>query len=101
MEQADLAAAKELFGDAASTNPLDTFLPKTVKDFDDFAQMITNRYVLPHKDSKNYKVCVSGGERGGERLVRGWTRGTWAWRKGVKTKLQARQEGREASGRGG
>lgn len=68
MEQADLAAAKELFGDAASTNPLDTFLPKTVKDFDDFAQMITNRYVLPHKDSKNYKVCVPGGERGGEEV---------------------------------
>lgn len=55
VEQADYLAAKDLFGDVGGVN-LDGFLPKTVKDFEDYAQTLANRYILGHKDSKNYKV---------------------------------------------
>ena len=58
-------AAKDLFGvgeDDGGLN-LNTFLPKSLKDFEDYAQTLAAKYVLGHKDSKNYKVrvCVGGG----------------------------------------
>ncbi len=56
IEEADLKAAKELFGGADAGVDLDGFLPKSVKDFEDYAQTLASRYVLTHKDSKNYKV---------------------------------------------
>lgn len=58
VEEADLAAAKDLFGGGDGGINLDLFLPKSVKDFDDFAATLVNRYVLPHKDSKNFKVLI-------------------------------------------
>ena len=56
-------AAKELFGDVGGGVNLDSFLPKTVKDFEDYAQTLANRFVLCHKDSKNYKVNKHGGSK--------------------------------------
>jgi len=56
VEQSDFMAAKELFGDAKPGLNLDAFLPKSVKDFEEYAQTIANRYILAHKDSKNYKA---------------------------------------------
>ena len=53
-------AAKDLFGggeDDGGLN-LNTFLPKSLKDFEDYAQTLAAKYVLGHKDSKNYKVRV-------------------------------------------
>uniref|UniRef100_A0A7R9V7L7 Eukaryotic translation initiation factor 3 30 kDa subunit n=1 Tax=Chlamydomonas euryale TaxID=1486919 RepID=A0A7R9V7L7_9CHLO len=57
IEQADYAAAKELFGGGSGIN-LHTFLPKSVKDFEDFASEIVQQFFIPHKDNKNYKVLV-------------------------------------------
>ena len=57
VEQADFVAAKELFGDTGGIN-LDTFLPKSVKEFEDYANAIANKFILGHKDSKNYKMLV-------------------------------------------
>lgn len=42
MEEADFAAARELFGGADRS--LDDFLPKSLKDMDDFAQNLFYRY---------------------------------------------------------
>eukprot|EP00955_Chlamydomonas_euryale_P071556 361102-Chlamydomonas_euryale.AAC.2 len=42
IEQADYAAAKELFGGGSGIN-LHTFLPKSVKDFEDFASEIVQQ----------------------------------------------------------
>lgn len=47
---------------------LDKFLPRTLKDFEQFAAGIVGKYVTVHKDSKNYKgfikalfkVCACG-----------------------------------------
>ena len=60
MEQADYAAAKDLFGGAPEVGGinLDVFLPKSVKDFEDFAAALAARFVLPHRESKNYKMLV-------------------------------------------
>lgn len=55
VEQADLAAAKELFGDTPGIN-LDLYLPKSVKDFEEYATAIVNKYVACHKDNRNFKV---------------------------------------------
>ncbi|KAG1659642.1 hypothetical protein FOA52_010225 [Chlamydomonas sp. UWO 241] len=57
VEQADFEAAKALFGESSGIN-LATFLPKTVKDFDDFATELIQRFVVPHKGSKNYAALV-------------------------------------------
>ncbi len=51
---------------------LDVFLPKSLKEFEDFAAAIVSQYVVVHKDNKNYKaflkalikvpgVCAAGG----------------------------------------
>lgn len=41
VEQADFDAARELFG--ASGKPLEAFLPRDAKDFEDFAAEVVNR----------------------------------------------------------
>lgn len=56
-EQADYAAAKELFGDENQLN-LDSFLPKSLKDYEDYAAALVSRYVLIHRDAKNYKAFL-------------------------------------------
>lgn len=43
MEQADYESARELFGTVGK--PLEAYLPKSVKDFEDFAADIANRCV--------------------------------------------------------
>lgn len=60
VEQSDFDAARDLFsgvgGDANKS--LDDILPKTLKDFEDFADKIVNRYILPHRESKPYKAFL-------------------------------------------
>jgi site-specific recombinase XerC len=44
VEESDLRAAQELFGATnAATGQLDTMLPKTVKDFEEFSQLLVSR----------------------------------------------------------
>lgn len=84
MEQADYEAARELFGDAG-LKPLDSYLPKTLKEFEvgvgsaagdavaragaanrhqplrslqDFAAELVSRHVTPHRESKHFKAFV-------------------------------------------
>lgn len=57
-EQSDFVAAKDLFGGAGSDMDLEKFLPRTLKDFEQFAAGIVGKYVVPHKDSKNYKGFI-------------------------------------------
>jgi len=56
VEEADLRAAQELFG--GSGKGLDGMLPKTLKDFEDYADNLVGRYVAIHKDSKNYRAFL-------------------------------------------
>jgi hypothetical protein len=44
VEEADYAAAKELFGGGgSSSNPLDSMLPKSSKDMEEYATLLANR----------------------------------------------------------
>lgn len=56
VEQADYDAARDLFQDVRK--PLDSYLPKSLKEFDEFATEIVARHVTIHKDSKQYKAFV-------------------------------------------
>lgn len=56
-EQSDMAAAKDLFGEEHQVN-LDLYLPKTVKEFEDFAAALAGKYITSYKDSKHYKVFL-------------------------------------------
>ncbi|GAX80524.1 hypothetical protein CEUSTIGMA_g7962.t1 [Chlamydomonas eustigma] len=60
IEQADYVAAKELFGGMQLDGGLDIdkFLPKTVKDCEDYAAALAAKYILGHKDGKNYKALL-------------------------------------------
>ncbi|EFJ52063.1 eukaryotic translation initiation factor 3-like protein [Volvox carteri f. nagariensis] len=58
VEQADFDAARELFGDASTLKPLESFLPKTLKEFEEFAAEIVARHVVLHRESKHYKAFV-------------------------------------------
>ncbi len=55
MEDADFAAAQELFG---SNINLDALQPKSAKDFEDFAAALVNKYMAPHAKSAHYKALV-------------------------------------------
>ena len=55
MEDADLAAAQELFG---SNINLDTLQPKSAKEFEDFGAALVQKYVLQHEKSPHYKALV-------------------------------------------
>lgn len=45
VEEADYAAAKELFGGGgSSSNPLDSMLPKSSKDMEEYATLLANRW---------------------------------------------------------
>eukprot|EP00798_Chlamydomonas_sp_ICE-L_P003900 gene3900-13970_t len=57
IEKADLEAAKDLFAGASGVI-LDVFLPKSVKDFEEYAQTIVAKFAHCHKDSKNYKAFI-------------------------------------------
>ncbi|KAG2486474.1 hypothetical protein HYH03_014921 [Edaphochlamys debaryana] len=56
VEQADYEAARELFGDALK--PLDSYMPKTLKEFEDFAAELVSRHVTEHHESKHYKAFI-------------------------------------------
>lgn len=51
-EEADFRSARDLFGGGKG---LDDMLPKTLKDFEAYAEQLAGRYLLPHSGSKNYK----------------------------------------------
>lgn len=53
IEEADYKATKDLF--AGAEKALDEWLPKSVKDFEDFAKAIADRHITPHADNKNFK----------------------------------------------
>lgn len=55
VEEADFAAAQELFG---ANIDLDAMQPKSAKDFDDFATALVNKYLAPHAKSAHYKSLV-------------------------------------------
>ena len=57
MEEADLEAARDLFGGDGGpvVNP-DTLAPKTAKDFEEFALAVAVKYLQPHARSQHYKV---------------------------------------------
>ncbi|KAI8472749.1 MAG: eukaryotic translation initiation factor 3-like protein [Monoraphidium minutum] len=52
-EEADFRSARDLFGGGGKA--LDDLLPKTLKDFEQFAEQLAGRYLLPHAANKNYK----------------------------------------------
>ncbi|KXZ54471.1 hypothetical protein GPECTOR_4g536 [Gonium pectorale] len=58
VEQADYEAARELFGGVTTLKPLESYLPKTLKEFEDFASEIVSRHVVAHGESKHYKAFV-------------------------------------------
>lgn len=55
-EEADFRAARELFGGGSSGgSQLDSLLPKTLKDFEQYAELLTNRCA-----GVQYWVCDFG-----------------------------------------
>lgn len=56
VEESDYKATRDLFG--SSSKSLDDFLPRTNKDFEEFAQALFDRYMLPHASNKSYKLYV-------------------------------------------
>lgn len=55
MEEADFAAAQDLFG---ANIDLDAMQPMSAKDFDDFGTALVNKYLAPHAKSTHYKSLV-------------------------------------------
>lgn len=53
VEEADYRATKELFGGGGPD--INSFLPKTVGDFDQLANMIYGGFIVQHTTSKHYK----------------------------------------------
>lgn len=53
IEEADYQAAKELFG--GDDRRLEDLLPISLKDFEDYAALMVNKYVLNQSTSKHYK----------------------------------------------
>ncbi|KAJ9511144.1 hypothetical protein QJQ45_013225 [Haematococcus lacustris] len=59
VEESDLASFKEMVGAAGQQGPnLDTFLPKSLKDFEELAATLASRYVVVHRDSKQFKAFL-------------------------------------------
>jgi hypothetical protein len=57
VEESDYSATRELFGDVP-TKSLEDILPKTLKDFEEFGELLCSKYLLPHGSSKNYKALL-------------------------------------------
>lgn len=55
VEEADLAAAQDLFG---ATIDLDASQPKSAKEFEDFGSALVQKYLIPHSKSAHYKTLV-------------------------------------------
>ncbi|PNW83152.1 hypothetical protein CHLRE_06g308850v5 [Chlamydomonas reinhardtii] len=58
VEQADYEAARELFGGVSTLKPLESYMPKTLKEFEDFAAELVSRHVVEHGESKHYKAFI-------------------------------------------
>lgn len=56
VEEADYRATRELFG--GEDRSLDNLLPKSVKDFETYAEIMFNKYLAPHAEHKHYKLLV-------------------------------------------
>lgn len=56
-EQADLNSAKELFGSIPEID-LDTFIPKSAKDFEELGRAVSLKYIQPHERGSNYKLLL-------------------------------------------
>lgn len=56
IEESDYKATKDLFGDDEKS--LDGWLPKSVKDFEDYAKCLVDRYVISHRENKNFKAFL-------------------------------------------
>ena len=56
VEDADLRSAQELFGDENVS--LDTFTPKSAKEFEQFGRLVAQKYLFPHTKSAHYKALL-------------------------------------------
>ena len=56
-EQSDLNAAKDLFGGGPEID-LETFAPKSVKDFEELARAVVAKYIQPHEKSAHFKALL-------------------------------------------
>lgn len=59
-EESDLRAINEMFGGerASQIKQLDSMIPKTVKDFEEAAELVAKLFITQHKDNKNYKAFL-------------------------------------------
>eukprot|EP01024_Parvocaulis_polyphysoides_P062307 TRINITY_DN7084_c0_g1_i2.p1 TRINITY_DN7084_c0_g1~~TRINITY_DN7084_c0_g1_i2.p1 ORF type:complete len:227 (-),score=45.92 TRINITY_DN7084_c0_g1_i2:350-997(-) len=58
IEEQDYKATQELFGTndgGQQKNPLDSMIPKSEKDFEEYAHKIVELYISPHQKNKQYK----------------------------------------------
>ncbi|GAB4817234.1 hypothetical protein N2152v2_004280 [Parachlorella kessleri] len=55
VEEADFKATMELFGGGRE---LEGFIPKSAKDFEEYAALVVQKYLLPQAKSTHYKLLV-------------------------------------------
>ncbi len=58
VEEADLEAAKELFGTDGEEIDLGTYAPKSEKEFVKFGTLVATKYLTPFKTSAFYKEAI-------------------------------------------
>ncbi|PNH06936.1 Eukaryotic translation initiation factor 3 subunit J [Tetrabaena socialis] len=60
IEKADYEAACDLFGEQhlGGRPPLESFLPKSLKEFEEYAAELVLRHVVVHKDTKHFKAFI-------------------------------------------
>lgn len=57
VEESDFSSTRDLFGDVP-TKTLESLLPKSLKDFEEYAELLCQKYLLPHQQNKNYKALL-------------------------------------------
>ncbi|WIA24112.1 hypothetical protein OEZ86_007317 [Tetradesmus obliquus] len=59
-EESDFRAIADMFGGerASMVKQLDSMLPKSVKDFEEAAELLAKLFITPHATNKNYKAFV-------------------------------------------
>eukprot|EP01026_Neomeris_dumetosa_P013120 TRINITY_DN1456_c0_g1_i3.p1 TRINITY_DN1456_c0_g1~~TRINITY_DN1456_c0_g1_i3.p1 ORF type:complete len:252 (+),score=58.65 TRINITY_DN1456_c0_g1_i3:132-887(+) len=59
IEEQDFKATQDLFGtQEVKENPLDKMIPKSEKDFEEYASRLAELYILPHQKHKLYKKLL-------------------------------------------
>ena len=58
VEEADLAAAKELFGTDGEEIDLTTYNPKSAKEFTKFGTLLASKFLIPIKESAFFKETI-------------------------------------------